>query len=101
MGHKDNNTFQEYIGKTSGVDVQAIIGGETPDQGFIDFVASMQTTVDLSVPVQHGSLLVHARKRDARPVQGSQPFEPMEDDRYDPFDGDDIAAPFTSLHIHK
>lgn len=46
MGHKDDNTFQAYIGRTSGVDVQYIINDEAPDQAFIDFVASMETMVD-------------------------------------------------------
>ena len=50
MGHKDDNTLLAYISRTSGVDVQAIISGTPADQDFIDFVASMQTSVDRSAP---------------------------------------------------
>jgi hypothetical protein len=65
MGHKDDNTSQSYISRTSGVDVQAIISGGAADQDLIsdgaanqdliNFVASMQTSVDHGAPVQHGS----------------------------------------------
>lgn len=96
MGHKDDNTFQAYIGRTSGVDVQGIINDEAPDQAFIDFVASMETMVDQGAPVPHGSLLVHPRKRNSRSPNAVMVSHLPTDDPYNPFDGTETTAPFTS-----
>lgn len=96
MGHKDDNTFQDYIGKTSGVDVQAIIIGESPNQSLIDFVASTQASVDQDAPREHGSLLVHARKRNDRPEGAAATHTLNSQDPYDPFEGEDAVDPFTS-----
>jgi len=99
MGHKDDNTFQAYIGRASGVDVQAIASGESPDQELVDFVTSMETSVDRNAPLQHGSLLVHARKRNSRPPDDDEPSACVDVDTYNPFDGTETAAPFNSAPV--
>lgn len=101
MGHKDDNTFQAYISRTSGVDVQAIISGSAADQDLIDFVASMQTSVDLGAPVQHGSLLAHARKRNTLSPDTAVSSGLETGDPYNPFEGTETANPFTCTLVRK
>lgn len=96
LGHKDDNTFQDYIGKTSGVDVQAIMIGESPNQSLMDFVASMQASVNQDAPREHGSLLVHARKRNDPREGAALTHTLISQELYDPFEGDDAVDPFTS-----
>lgn len=94
MGHKRDDTFQAYIGRISGVDVQRIIVGKDPDQDLIDWVASMQTDVDRGGPVRHGSLLVHTKRRNHPSSQTGHGIDSDLDEAYDPFDGTETATPF-------
>ncbi|KAI7489735.1 hypothetical protein KC357_g2124 [Hortaea werneckii] len=106
MGHMNDNTFQSYISRISGVDVQAIINGKEQDQETIDWLCSMRTRLDTTAPRPSGSLLSENRfwRNGVATVQGSSSFISdfrraiqEHEDRVNIFEGVEVAAPLTSV----
>ncbi|KAK3672642.1 hypothetical protein LTR78_007454 [Recurvomyces mirabilis] len=61
MGHKNDDTFQAYISRISGVHVQAIMNGADQDQDTINYLRSMRRDLNVQGPAAPGSSLTDPR----------------------------------------
>ena len=97
MGHKSDDTFMSYISRVSGVDVQSIMNGRTPDQETIDFLRSMRTQIDFDAPRPPQSSLTDLRYWRGDQILGSlaEEKEVYAESLKDIFAGSEMTAPFS------
>lgn len=68
MGQRGDDVFLLYISRKSGVDSQAILNGQKPDQPLMDLMQSM--VVNLDVEARQGPQLTDIERKGLRRVAG-------------------------------